>query len=46
MPDHITEYDLEQAMEAFLHENPCGDSRDLARHMFNLGFEAGERGEY
>lgn len=42
--EHITNVQLEAVMKRFNTENPNADSFDLARHMFNLGFEAGEQG--
>ena len=39
MENHITNTELEDLMEKFLHENPYGDSLDLARFMYNHGYE-------
>jgi len=36
---HITNERLEDLLEQFMHENPYGDSRELAEFMFNQGFE-------
>jgi len=44
MKEHITDDDLSAVMERFNQENPNADSFELARYMFNLGYEAGERG--
>lgn len=44
MQDHITNRQLEAVMDRFNKENPNADSAELARHMFNLGFEAAGRG--
>lgn len=45
MNEHITNEDLQALMEQFLHENPYGDSFDLAHFMYNHGYEAGESGD-
>lgn len=39
--EHITNTELEALMEQFLHEHPYGDSLDLARFMFNHGYDKG-----
>lgn len=44
MQDHITNRQLEAIMDRFNKENPNADSAEMARHMFNLGFEATGRG--
>ena len=44
MSEHISNAQLEAVMNRFNKENPNADSSDLARYMFNLGFEAGEQG--
>ena len=41
MTNHITNEELQTLMEQFLHENPYGDSFDLARFMYNAGHESG-----
>lgn len=41
MENHITNTELQDLMEQFLHENPYGDSFDLARFMYNAGHEKG-----
>ena len=38
---HITSERLEDLLEQFMHENPYGDSRELAEFMFNQGWESG-----
>jgi len=38
---HINSERLEELIERFMHENPYGDSRELAEFMFNQGWEAG-----
>lgn len=40
MKNHIDSATLETLMEKFLHENPNGDSLELAQFMYNQGFEA------
>lgn len=41
MENHIDNTELQDLMEKFLHENPYGDSFDLARFMYNAGHEKG-----
>lgn len=41
MENHIHSVELETLIEQFMHENPTGDSRELANYMYNKGFEAG-----
>lgn len=41
MEEHISFDLLERLLEQFLHENPYGDTRELANYMYNKGFEAG-----
>ena len=36
---HINSQRLEDLLEQFMHENPYGDTRELAEFMFNAGFE-------
>lgn len=43
MPSHIDPNSLTDLMERFMHENPYGDSRQLAEYMYNHGFEAGKK---
>ena len=38
---HISNERLEDLLEQFMHENPYGDSRELAEFMFNQGWESG-----
>ena len=38
---HISNERLEALLEQFMHENPYGDSRELAEFMFNQGWESG-----
>ena len=38
---HISSERLENLLEQFMHENPYGDSRELAEFMFNQGWESG-----
>ena len=38
---HISNERLEDLLEQFMHENPYGDSRELAEFMFNQGWEPG-----
>ena len=45
MNEHITNNDLQDLMEKFLAENPYADSFELARFMYNTGYEAGESGD-
>lgn len=45
MECHITHNDLQDLLEQFLHQNPNGDTTDLAEFMYNKGFEAGEGGD-
>lgn len=40
---YITSDNLEKLLYEFMHENPYGDSRELAEFMFNRGFESGAR---
>ncbi len=37
---HIDDTNLEKLLENFFHDVPFGDSRDLARYMYDKGFEA------
>lgn len=39
--NHISSERLEDLLEQFMHENPYGDSRELAEFMFNQGWESG-----
>lgn len=39
--NHINSERLEALLEQFMHENPYGDSRELAEFMYNQGREAG-----
>lgn len=41
MENHIESNKLDSLMEQFMHENPYGDSRELAAFMYNHGYEAG-----
>lgn len=41
MENHIESDQLEQLIEQFMHENPFGDTRELAKWMYNHGFETG-----
>ncbi|MBR0299466.1 MAG: hypothetical protein IJQ93_04005 [Bacteroidales bacterium] len=41
MENHIDNDSLQNLMEQFMHENPYGDSRELAQFMYNQGFKAG-----
>lgn len=38
--NHISSERLENLLEQFMHENPYGDSRELAEFMFNQGWES------
>ena len=38
---HISSERLEDLLEQFMHENPYGDTRELAEFMFNQGWESG-----
>jgi len=44
MQDHISSNDLSAVLERFNRENPNADSFELARFMFNLGYEACDQG--
>ena len=41
MENHVDNDSLQNLMEEFMHENPYGDSRELAQFMYNHGFQAG-----
>ena len=41
MENHIDNDSLQNLMEEFMHENPYGDSRELAQFMYNQGFQTG-----
>ena len=41
MEKHIHSSELEALIEEFMHENPMGDTRELAEYMYNKGFENG-----
>lgn len=41
MENHIDNDSIQNLMEEFMHENPYGDSRELAQFMYNQGFKAG-----
>lgn len=44
MPNnHITNSELSNLMERFLSECPDGDSNDLARYMYNEGYNQGAK---
>lgn len=41
MDKHITDEDLQLLMESFINENPYADSFELARFMYDTGWENG-----
>ena len=43
MESHITYGELQDLMEKFMDENPYGDSIELARFMYDAGFNVGLR---
>lgn len=39
--ENISSENLEQMLEQFMHENPYGDTRDLAEWFYNKGYKEG-----